>query len=469
MTKLILINPPISLEERYGEFALGGSYAPPLGLCVLAAFAKKNNIETEIIDSAALNLSNKQIIDILKNKNPDVIGITAVTMSIYNAVNLAEYIKKEFKNLPIILGGPHITAVPEETIKRFNCFDVGVIGEGEITLVELIKTILKLKSLNKVKGIIYKKNNKVIKTPCREFIENLDELPFPALDLLPKLQEYYRPPLFSYKQLPSTSIITSRGCPGQCTFCDRSVFGNRVRGFSAEYVVSMIKDLYYNYGIRDILIDDDTFMIMRNRLKEICNLLIKEKLNLSWACNSRSDHVNLEILKLMKKAGCWQIAYGLESGSQKILDTIKKGVTVQQNYLALKWSKSVGIQTKGFFMIGHPNETKKTISETINFALNSDLDDFQITMFTPLPGSEIYNYAKDYGKMDYNWKKMNMWNIVFVPKNLTENELKRYQSLAFRKFYLRPKIFYSYLKRINNFSDIFKVIKGGLVLIKSAI
>jgi radical SAM superfamily enzyme YgiQ (UPF0313 family) len=468
MTDILFVNPPLTLKERYEKMEEGGSSALPLGLCSLAAVAREAGFETGILDCAALNLGYEEAVGRILKEEPKYVGITAVTISIYNASKLIKALKAKNKDITVIIGGPHISAVPADTLKRFPEFDMGVIGEGEATIVELLKALKKKKDISKIDGLVFRKGKKILLTKTRRYVEDMDKFPFPAWDLLPDIAKYYRPPLFSFSRLPSSSIVTSRGCPGQCTFCDRTVFGNCIRGYSARYVFRMMKYLHEEYGIRDILIDDDTFVVLRNRTKELCNMLAEAKMDLTWSCNARVNHVTPDLLKLMKKAGCWQIAYGIESGSQEILDKLKKGIKLETIRQALRWTKEAGIKTKGFFMIGNPTETVETIKKTIDFALDIDLDDFQISIFTPIPGSEIYANARKYGSFEDNWKKMNMWYPVFVPRGLTSEQLVKYQSLAMRKFYLRPKIILSYLSLgLKNPLNLVKMAKGAVVLLKT--
>lgn len=467
MSSMVFVNPPLTLEERYGNLAEGGSLAPPQGLCNLAAVTRENDFKTYIVDSAALGLSYDETVKEVLTHSPDYVGITAVTISIYNAAKVAKMLKSVDRDIPVIIGGPHVTAVPEETLERFPEFDIGVVGEGEVTLMELLKGIEEGKELRGIDGLVTRDKGSIKVTQSRELIKDLDALPLPAWDLLPDLRKYYRPPAFSFNKLPSTSLITSRGCPGQCTFCDRSVFGNKVRAYSAEYVIDMITHLVENYGIRDIIVDDDNFMLFKPRMRDICNKLIENDFDLTWSCNSRVDIVDPDILSLARKAGCWQIAYGIESGSQEILNLIKKKITLSKIKTTLKWTKKAGIKTKGFFMIGHPTETKETIRATIDFAKSADLDDFQMSMFTPFPKTEIYRNAEKYGKLDRNWKQMNGWYPVFIPNDLTKEELIRYSKAAIREFYLRPKIIISYLKMCTNPSCLPKIFKGCQVILKS--
>ncbi len=458
--KVILINPPLSLEERYGALAEGGSSAPPVGLCNLASVIL-NDYDVMILDAAALMLTYEETLRRVEEYAPDHFCITAVTISSYNAAKLTAMYKERHPEKITILGGPHITAVPQETLRRFRQFDIGVIGEGEDTIVDLLDTLDNDKRLEDVKGLILRGDDgSIYKTQGRPFIKNLDKLPLPAWHLLPDLDEYYRPPIFSVQALPSTSIITSRGCSGKCTFCDRTVFGNTCRAFSADYVNEMLLTLMRDYGIKDLLFDDDNFTLFKPRLRKLCDIMIKNRYNLTWSCNARVDLVDYETLKMMRSAGCWQIAYGIESGSQKILDHLNKNISLETIRNTLKNTKKAGIQTKGFFMLGHPTETIETMRETIDLAKSLPLDRFQITQFTPLPGSEIYEEADKYGAFDKDWKKMNMWNTVFVPNDLTKDDLTKYSKVAFKEFYLRPKIIYSFIKGINYFRYLWEIFKG---------
>ena len=465
--KIVFVHPPLTMEERYSAMAKAGTETAPLGLCNLAAVTRAAGYETKIIDASALGWdSNKTVEEILKF-SPDFVGITAVTIAVYNAGQVAKKLKEKAGHIITILGGPHITCLPLQTMQEFSGFDVGVIGEGEITIQELLPALGKKEDLSSIKGIIFRKDGELITTQPRPLIDNLDLLPLPAWDALPELTQYYRPPVFSCKRLPATSLVTSRGCSGQCTFCDRRVFGNRLRGYSAKYLLAMIRQLMDDYGIKEIIFHDDNFVLFRKRLKEFCETLIKEKWDLTWSCNTRVDSVNQEVILLMARAGCWQIGYGIESGSQRILDVIKKRTTIEQIEKAVKWSRDAGIRTRGFFMLGHPTETKETMRETIDLAKRLPVTDFQITFFTPLPGTEVFQHVKEYGTLEKDWRKMNMWVPVFIPYGLTREDLVRYHRMAFKEFYFRPKIIFSYLKLIKSPEHLKRIFSAAGTLLKS--
>lgn len=443
---VVLISPPLTLEERYGKIAKGGRNAPPLGLCCLAAVVRKNDYKVSIIDAPAMGSDYENIVNEITWLSPKYIGLTASTLAIESAHKLASLIKMKQKKVIIIVGGSHITALPEETLLKYQSFDFGVTGEGEETLIELLSVIKNNQKFEEVRGLVYRKKNKVMVNDRRPFIKDLDSLPLPAWDLLPPLEKFYRSSPQSFDRLPSCSLVTSRGCPNQCTFCDRSIFGNCVRGYSPDYVIKMLKILSHQYGIKHLLIDDDTFTVLRDRLEKICRLIIKEKIDLTWTCLARVDTVNKALLSLMKKAGCWQILYGIESGNQNILNSLKKNITLGEIEKALKITHECGIKTKGFFILGTPLETKETAGETINFLKRIKLDDFHMTYFTPFPGTEIYSQIKKNNSLDRKWSEMNEWSPVFIPPEMTREELIYFSKKAFREFYFRPKIMLSYFK-----------------------
>ena len=448
---IVFINPPLSQEERYGVKFKAGGQTPPNGLAMLAAVARQKGYKVAIIDGTALNLSFDEVAKKVIELNPKYVGLTAVTISIFNAIEVAKKIKEKNNSIKIILGGPHITAVPDETFKRFeDIIDIGVLGEGELTIIELLNSLEKNKNLKKINGIIYKKNNEIVLTNPREFIKDLDSLPIPAWDILPDLAKYYCPPAHTLRKFPAAMLVTSRGCPGQCTFCDNKVFGRKYRWHSAEYMINLVKILKENYGIKEIQFKDDNFLVNRLGLKKFCELLIKEKIDMVWSCAGRVDMVNPEILKLMKKAGCLSIWYGLESGSNEILKTIKKNITVEQIKKAVHWTHEAGISAAGTFMLGMPTETEEDIKKTIKLLLDLPLDEFHMSHLIPFPGSEIYNTADNYGVFERDWKKMHGWSILFVPKGLTKEKLTYYSNLAFKKFFFRPRIILSYAKKIKS-------------------
>ncbi|MEW5947562.1 MAG: radical SAM protein [bacterium] len=449
--ELVLVNPPIGGEERYGELAGGGNYMPPLGICILANCARSRGVSVAIVDAERLEMTPQQACSSILDYSPAFVGITATTTAIHNAAHLAGLIRQSAPQTTIIAGGPHVSIIPEETMSRFPQFDCGVLREGESTLFELMDAIKNKRKLDTIPGIVRRENGAVKINPHRPFISDLDTVPFPAWDLLPCLPRYYRGPVHSYIKLPNSSLVTTRGCPGQCTFCSQwSIFRRVFRAHSAEYVFEMMEKLWLDYRVRDVYFLDDTFTVDRERIVRLCEILISRKWKQVWSCQSRVNFVDPEMLSLMKRAGCWQTAYGVESGSQLILDFLKKGVTLDQIRTALLWTKKAGIRTRGFFMIGVPRETTGTIRETIAFSRKLPLDDLHVSLFVPYPGSELYETACQFGDFNPDWRRMNGWFVVFVPSGLTEAQLIAWQKTMFRAFYFRPRIIISYLKLLSN-------------------
>jgi len=448
VTTVFFATPPISMEERYGSLAGAGSSLPSLGILFLAAVTRQHGYPTVLVDAAALDLDPEGLLVRVKTARPDVLGLSATTFSICHAAAFAARVREFFPDITVIIGGPHVSAAPLETMQRFHEFDVAVVGEGEETIIELLKALDSGGALDAVSGIVIRCEGDVTSTGRRAFLTDLDQLPYPAWDLLEGFPGRYPPASFKVKKLPAASLVTSRGCPNRCIFCDRSVFGSSCHAFSAEYVTGMIRHLVDQFGIREFSFEDDTFITFKKRLVTICQGLISLGLDISWTCLGRVNSIDAETLELMKRAGCWQISFGIESGSQEILTTIHKNITLEQIGRAVALCREAGILSKGFFIVGHPGETRQTLKQTLEFALKLPLDDISVTMLTPFPGTEIYERAAEFGEFDSDWSRMNLLNTVFIPHGLTHEDLEQNQREILRRFYLRPRIILGYLRRL---------------------
>ena len=462
MASVFLANAPYFLEERYGKLAGVGSTLPHMGLLMLGAVLRRSGHRVRLLDASALGLTYEETIEEIKKFRPEIIGLSAVTPSVVRTVKLACMVKKIYPAIPIVVGGPHITAVPERTMKDYPVFDYGVIGEGEETIIELVGALSAGKTLSNISGLAFRKNGKVCFTLPRPPIKELDFLPFPAWELLDGFPSRYHPALFKYKKLPATHIISARGCPNKCIFCDTSVFSRRIRFHSSEYVLEMIGYLIKNFGIKEIIFEDDQFLLKKKRVEKICEGILRSKWNIAWSCSGRVNSVDdIGLLKLMKRSGCWQINYGIESGNQRILDFAKKEITIKQIKKAVRLTHKAGILSKGYFIFGLPYETEETMQNTIGFAKSIPLDDISIFMLTPFPGSEMYDIAEQHGRIDKDFEKMNLLDVVYVPDGLSKEILLNYQRSFMKEFYLRPRIIGNYLKRLMvNPLNIFNMIKA---------
>ena len=465
MKKIVLLNPPLSEEERGGKLRSAIAVGMPYGLLSIASVVRNHGYEVSLIDATNLGYSTAETVERILALAPDYVGITTVTLAIDRCSEVAASLKARNPDLQVIAGGAHISSTPKETMRLYPALDIGVIGEGEETIVELLKALDEKRDLAGIKGIIYRKDGEIVQEQRRPFQTDLDRLPFPAWDVLPDLK-MYRPSAPSYVRLPSTTIVTSRGCPGRCIFCNSKAMYGNLRCFSAGYVLSMIEHLVKTYGIRDLSIYDDNFLFFEDRVRQICNTIIANRMDLTWSCYSRVDHGNLELFKLMKKAGCWQVSYGIESGSQRILDSIKKDVTLRQISDTVKLTKQAGLRTRGFFTIGHLQDDLDSIRETIEFMRSIPLDDFHFTTFTPLPGTAAYAMADRYGTFDRTWSKMNMQYPCFIPKGLTAEQMEGLAQAAYKKFYFRPRIVGSYLSMLAHHpANVRRLMNGANALI----
>ena len=273
----------------------------------------------------------------------------------------------------------------------------------------------------------------------------------------------YTPPPSNYKTLTVINMITSRGCPNQCTFCDNNIFGREYRQRSAENIMEEIKFLRKKYGVREIAFVDDTFLINKKRIYKLFEILEKENIFFYWTCMSRINNTDFEFLKFLKSKGCWHISFGIESGDETILKLIKKNISLEKAKEVITWCNKLKIKTKGFFIIGHPTETIETIDKTIKLACSLKLDDIVTTINTPIPGSQQYAEAEQYGTIDKtNWAEFNYWRPVFVPNGLTKEILLRKHKEIYRRFYLRPRILFRYFMSffgkggLKRFTHVFK-------------
>ena len=447
--RIVLIEPPVSLEEIYGGLSKVGAVAPPLNLLLLAAIIREKGYEPYIFDCPAQGIGYQEIVKRLTILQPKFVGLTAMTPHIIQAAKVIRVIKEQLPQITILLGGAHISAVPEQTMDRFQEVDVGFVGDADHSLPEYLETVNCGGKANTVEGTISREKGVLINTGQRMERIKLDTLPMYAWDLLEGFPQVYRPPLFSVHHSPATPILTSRGCPGKCIFCYSGSHAT-ISTHSPEYILKMLKKLKELYGMREFMIYDDNFVMFRKNLNDLLNRLIEERLELSWSCNARVDMVNEEMLNLMAKAGCWQISYGIETGNQAILKALKKNITKVQVQKTIELTHKAGIRSVGYFMIGHFGETLQTIEETIQFACGLQLDDFRMSFFTPLPGTAASLVADQFGEFDHDWSKMNLFSPVFIPRGLSREQLIKGQKRAIQRFFFRPKTVISFLKMVRN-------------------
>lgn len=444
------MTPPVTLEERYGPLASSGSSSPCLASAILAAISRKAGYRTFIIDAAAEGLSLSETLERLESIRPDFIGFTTTTLTTLPAERVAREVRMRWPNTVIAIGGPHATAIPEETLRRCPDFDLAAVHEGDRTILDILQAVDGgRRDFSNVAGIVCRDSGgQHVRTAARAPLQDLDGLDFPAWDLLPDFPEKYNPGFFKVGQIPSVSFVSSRGCPFECSFCDTSVFGQKIRSHSAEYMAELFEYVNRRFGIRDVTFEDDTFMVYRRNVERFCELLGKKNLKMTWACNSRVNLAKPDLLKIMKQAGCWHISYGIESGSQEILDHEDKKLKLEQVYEGIRNTRAAGIAAKGFFIVGHPRETRETLEATYRLTQNVPFSDISVTCMTPFPGSPLSRIAREFGEFDDDWTRMNLLTPVFVPHGLTEDDLLFWQKKILRAFYFRPRTFLDYTGRV---------------------
>lgn len=394
---------------------------PPLGLAYLAAVLE-NRHKIRILDLSLYTESDAALIQTLKNFEPDIVGVTCYTPFYSSAMNVASLTKKYNPNILVVVGGPHPTILPETCLNEN--VDFVIRGEGEQTFPELLDSLEKSNEFEEIKGVSFKKNGKIIHNENRPYIEDLDSLPFPARHYL-DLEKY----VDRMEGKRFTTMLTSRGCPYNCTYCCKNIVGKRWTPRSPENVILEIEEIINKYNFRYIHFHEELFTFRKEWVKKVCELLITKNLNITWSCSSRVDLVTPEILQLMKKAGCIYISYGVESGDEQVLKSLKKGITIEQVRKAFKYTHKAGITTRAYFMIGVPEDTPETIQKTINLALEIDPDYAQFSIATPYPGTELWDIAKREGmlKDNFTWDDLLLYEkSVLDTKNLTGKEILKF-------------------------------------------
>ncbi|MBI2979877.1 MAG: radical SAM protein [Chloroflexi bacterium] len=343
-------------------------------------------------------------------------------------------------------------------------------GEGEETIIGLLQTLENKRPVDNILGITYRKDGKVISTPARKSPTDIDSLPFLAYHLLP--WQKYRPHPPHGRALPFAALVTSRGCPYHCAYCSKPVFGNRFLAQSPERVIAEVSYLKERFGIKEIAFYDDVFTLNKKRAHAIADSLVQKGVKLFWTCEARVNLVDKELLRHIRQAGCYAIAYGIESASPEILKTLHKDITLAQVAEAISSSREAGLQTIGYFMLGSPGETPETIKQTIQFARKLKLDFAQFSVTMPFPGTELYNLLET-GERNIPWQSFvysaaNSQLIpVFESDRLTRNDLRSWTRRAYREFYLRPTYLWQRLRQIESWGDLKVNIKGLFMLLRS--
>lgn len=420
---------------------------PPLGLLSIMAWLERHEVASEIIDCYATPLPQDALVDEIIRRSPDLVAFSCTTSSFLEGNRIAEALKSRNNRMIIVFGGAHACTMGPQLLDRFPAIDYLVLGEGEQTMLELVQDGCRNPAT--IPGLAYRdsQGNAVASAP-RDLIADLDQLPFPAYHLLPGFPEKYKLPLFSSPKFPNTSIISSRGCPYQCSYCDRSVFSKGFRFNSPDYILEHVAMLKRDYGIRHVFFYDDLFTFDRKRVAEFCELKRKKGIDVGYNCIARLEHVDAELLKLLKDSGCWQVNFGIESGDPEILKKHRKFYGLDEVGRKLQMVKDAGMRVKGLFMVGLPGEDEAAIRRTIEYACSLPLDEINVTKFTPFPGAPVYRTLEQFGQFNEDWELMNCMNFVFIPTGMTKEQLEGLYDEFISRFYRRTRIHWGYTQML---------------------
>ncbi len=445
---ILLINPPWLTKD--GNIWHGvKSTSPPLGLLYVAAFAEDRGRSVHVMDVNAERLHFEDIERFVLLHQPQWVAFTAVTAQILNTHRIAGIAKRVSPESKIVVGGVHATALPDEVLQDIN-IDFVIRGEGEESFFALVDG----RPRETIEGLSYRCDNRlqpIAHNAQGEPIQNLDSLPTPAYHLIHFA--LYKPAVGAYMRLPAINMTMTRGCPGKCTFCNSAETALRTR--SPEHIVDEIQKLQAAYGIREVSFYDDTFTIYKQNVARLCDLIVEQRIDLTWSCFARTDCISPPLLTKMKQAGCHQILFGIESADPAILETIRKPIDIEQTRKAVRMVQEAGIEVRAAFMFGNPGETVASMRRTIDFAKDLDPDIAIFNITTPYPGTKMFTWAKENGYLrTLDWNDYDLANSVMQLPTVSAEEINRMYKTAYREFFFRPGFLLRRLLRMRSLGDI---------------
>lgn len=449
--KFSFINPSPDSKFRSAEKwrAISFSATPPIGMLYLATILRNEGLEVSVVDQAAKGFSVEQAVKWVRREDPHFLGFSTLTGSGQTAAAIAMEVKKENPNIMIIFGGYHATFNAERLLKKYPCIDIVVRGEGEYTAIELVKCVERGQDLKNMRGITFRKKEKIISTPDRPLIERLDSLPFPARELL-DVEYHFTVAGAHIAPRKFTSIISSRGCPYRCRFCACQKIARGIwRRRSVENIMEELR-LLVSEGYRQFMFADDSFTVNPDRMVEFCQMVRQERMDIEWVFEGRVDRCSYDMLREAVKAGCKIIFFGIESANQKVLDYYDKGITPDQSTHAVETARKAGVDVVcGSFIVGAPNETKTEVENTLKFAQQLALDIPQFNILTAFPGTDVWRELKDKGILnkDKYWETGAVVSQI-CPDTLPYEEIDQIVQKYFRGFFLRPGYLLTQITRL---------------------
>lgn len=463
--RVLLIDVPFDSADIGGEaelFAGVENVIPALGLAYLAAVAEQEGHQVRVLEGV-LGLGWERIAEVARTFEPQLVGLGLTTPTFLNAVRVAKAVRAVVPEATIVAGGPHPTAMPEHTAAA-GVFDLLVQGEGEGPFRQLLRHLGGVgPALEAIPGLGVIRGGSLRLSPPGPPIQDLDSIPLPARHLLAPLSAYAPCPA-SLRQLPLAHIMTSRGCPSRCNFCDRAVFGSHLRQRSVANVMAEVDQVVARYGAREIRFFDDTFTLNRQRLYAICAELRRFSPRIPWTCLTKVNAVDLDMLREMRAAGCWQVLYGLESGDDAVLRDLGKGTTVAQNRRAVHLARQAGLRVRADFLVGSPTETLVSLRATMAFAKELPIDFAHFNKFVPFPGTTFYERLVAEGhSFDFTTSStLDHDALVYVPPGLEPSEYRAFLDHCYREFYFRPRYLLRRLSGLRTLTEAWVNARGTL-------
>jgi len=457
--RILLVHPPASQPI----FSTGPTYLN-LGLAYIAGALLQAGNQVHVLDMTVGSSSMDRFLKTVEATHPHWVGFTAVTPNVKSAYRMARSLKNRIQ-VPVVLGGPHATVLPEEALKEG--IDIVIRGEGELTAQSLCAS---LSTPWEVSGVSCIRQGSLYHAPARELIQDLDSLAYPARELFPNLRHYTGQPILG-NRTPIGTIATSRGCPYDCSFCYKATTQRTYRTRSPENVFEEWKQLIVKHGVAEIAICDDAFTLDEDRVLELCERLIQAKFDLPWSCPNgiRAYPLSRRMLMAMKKAGCYRTAIGVESGDETILEKVDKALTLEHIRRAFALCKEAGIKTTAFLMLGHPEDTRESMEKTISFARELDPDFAQFLIATPYPGTRLREQVCEKGTLlvqDWDLYGSYESRVFFETQEMPASLVLEMQKLAYRAFYLRLAYILKQLRSLHTYRFFFRSLRGlwGFVL-----
>ncbi|MBI1736437.1 MAG: radical SAM protein [Candidatus Rokubacteria bacterium] len=473
--RILFLEPLFPSARIWGKFRRGGGFVQPIGLMTIYSYVRDLGHDAEFCDSRLIGLTATDLTRKLVDGQYDIVGIPVFTNTAADSFSTAQLVRDALPSCTIVLGGVHVTSMPQRSLEECPAADFVVVGEGELTTAELLASLRTGEpSPADIRGLAWRQNGAIVVNPGRDLIKDPNILPH--IRYQDVRMDLYVPHPTQYLELPSFNVFTQRGCPYKCTFCQAMVtMGAKVRFKSVDKVIEEIRILEDLWGARGIYFQDSAFTVRKDWVRQLCEKMIEENLGIHWACNLRVDNVTEDLLKLMARAGCWMCVFGIESGNQESLDLMKKGITLKQQQDAVRWCRQAGIQVMNNFILAVPGETEAMVNRTIRYSLELGGEISLYWLPVPYPGTELWRTAKESGGLreDAPWSdfgSMDYKNLVYVNPLLgpdrasAQAKMLDLHSRAYRAFYSSPRTVWRNLRSVRSPRHLHRFYKAALAI-----